>query len=173
MEKSFEEILREKMAQPVNVKGSTATMMPLEAMVLSVMNDAMKGNIQAIAFVRSITEGKVTDTEAEREEREQLLNEQVARLQDELEAAKLPTEETEELRLLAVEAITLRRIAQQLLSSTHSDIVNKPSPGGADKQELSITNRLYTDLRKQWSSAWGSYKQGLFNQSLLLSRIIE
>ena len=173
MEKSFEDILREKMAQPVNVKGSTATMMPLEAMVLSVMNDAMKGNIQAIAFVRSITEGKVTDTEAEREERERLLDEQVARLQDELQAAKLPTEETEELRLLAVEAITLRRIAQQLLSSNHSDIVNKPSPGGTDKQELSITNRLYTDLRKQWASAWGSYKQGLFNQSLLLSRIIE
>ena len=100
MQQSFEEILREKMSQPVTVKGRDQQIMPMEAMVLSVMNDAMKGSIQAIAFIRSITEGKTTDSEAEREERAKRLNEEVARLQEELKAAQLPTEETEELRLL-------------------------------------------------------------------------
>ena len=166
MQQSFEEILREKMSQPVTVKGRDQQIMPMEAMVLSVMNDAMKGSIQAIAFIRSITEGKATDSEAEREERAKRLNEEVARLQEELKAAQLPIEETEELRLLAVEGITLRRIASQLLSDSHTDIVSRPATGGADKQELNITNRLYTDLRKQWTAAWQQYRQGLFNREI-------
>lgn len=159
------------MSQPVTVKGRDQQIMPMEAMVLSVMNDAMKGSIQAIAFIRSITEGKTTDSEAEREERQKRLNEEVARLQEELKTAQLPIEETEELRLLAVEAITLRRIANQLLSANHADIVSRPAPGGADKQELSITNRLYTDLRKQWTTAWQTYRQQLSNREILKKAI--
>lgn len=166
MQQSFEDILREKMAQPVSVKGRDAQIMPMEAMVLSVMNDAMKGSIQAITFIRQITEGKTTDTDADREEREKALAEEVERLKGELRTAGLPQDETEELRLLAVEAITLRRIAGQLLSSGHTDIVSRPAAGGTDKQELSITNRLYTDLRKQWTQAWQQYRQQLYTREM-------
>lgn len=54
--KTFEEILREKMQQPVTVKGKDVSIMPTEAMVMSVMNNAMKGEIGAILFIRALTE---------------------------------------------------------------------------------------------------------------------
>ena len=41
---TFEEILQQEMAQPVRIKGSDATVTPMQAMIKSVMANAMKGD---------------------------------------------------------------------------------------------------------------------------------
>lgn len=50
MQQSLEEILRAKMAVPVSIKGKEgATVMPMEAIAMAIMNNAMCGEAKAIA----------------------------------------------------------------------------------------------------------------------------
>ena len=65
---SFDELLRAELAKPAQMK-SGGTIQPMEAMVKSVVNNAMKGDLAAIAFIRNMT--KDADPEAERRAREQ------------------------------------------------------------------------------------------------------
>ena len=84
---SFEDLLKARLADPVKDKTGRAIvnndgtlMTPMEAMVMSVVNSAMKGDIASIAFIRNMT--KATDPEAESEHRQRM-----AQRTDELEAA--------------------------------------------------------------------------------------
>lgn len=53
---SLEEILRAKMAVPVNIKGKEgATVMPMEAIAMAIMNNAMRGDLAAANFIRQLT----------------------------------------------------------------------------------------------------------------------
>lgn len=48
MQQSLEEILRSRMAQPVSIKGKEgATVMPMEAIAMAIMNNAMRGDLAA------------------------------------------------------------------------------------------------------------------------------
>ena len=44
------------MAQPVSIKGKEgATVMPMEAIAMAIMNNAMKGDLAAANFIRQLT----------------------------------------------------------------------------------------------------------------------
>ena len=58
---TFEEILQQEMAQPVRIKGSDATVTPQQAMIKSVMANAMKGDLSAILFLKQMTRPAETD----------------------------------------------------------------------------------------------------------------
>jgi hypothetical protein len=64
---SFDKLLREELARPATMKGG-GTIKPMEAMVKSVVNNAMKGDLASIAFIRNMT--KEADPESERQARE-------------------------------------------------------------------------------------------------------
>ena len=66
MQQSLEEILRSRMAQSVNVKdpktgktkvdenGLPVQVMPMEAIAMAIMNNAMKGDLAAANFIRQL-----------------------------------------------------------------------------------------------------------------------
>ena len=60
--KTIEEILQERLAAPVRQKSGAIltndqgeSLLPLEAMIMSVMTNAMRGDIAAIAFIQNLT----------------------------------------------------------------------------------------------------------------------
>lgn len=163
MQQSLEEILRAKMAVPVNVKGKEgATVMPLEAIALAIMNNAMKGDLAAANFIRQLTGGGRDAGQDEAKARERLLA-VVAELRSCLVADGLvPAEGSPELELLAVEFSTLRRIAALLMAEGHTDIVVT-----ATKQELSSTNRTYNDLVKLFSQHMRDFRQQLIQAKIM------
>ena len=67
MQQSLEEILRAKMAVPVYAKdpktgkqkvdnnGVPVQMLPMEAIAMAIMNNAMKGDLAAANFIRQLT----------------------------------------------------------------------------------------------------------------------
>ena len=168
-QKSFEQILAEKMAVPVSVKGKEGTsVMPMEAMVLAVMNDAMHGSVQSIQFIRSLTERTTATDEAAQQEADRLLGETRTELTDALRQERLePTGKEPELELLARDLLTLRRVARAFASPDHRDIVVTPQKAGGDRQELSITNKVYIDLRKQWLADYTDFKQQLMRAKMM------
>ncbi len=154
--KTFEEILKEKMTETVAVKGTTERVLPMEAMVMSVMNAAMKGDIGAILFIRSLTEQRESGNA---EEQKKVLADTIQELRDALplNGIKPPRCNDLELEFLARNLITLRRVADSMTAKGHKDIQVTPQRDGSEKQELSTTNRIYNDLYKQWKSDWRDY----------------
>ena len=124
MQQSLEEILRSRMAQPVSIKGKEgATVMPMEAIAMAIMNNAMKGDLAAANFIRQLT-GTARDPQHDEAKARERLLAVVAELRTALEADGLkPADGSPELELLAVEFSTLRRIAALLMADGHTDIV--------------------------------------------------
>ena len=163
-ERTFVEILRERMGMPVKVKGADATVMPMEAMVMSVMNNAMKGDIGAILFIRNLKDNR--EDSVDLEEQRKVLAQTVEELSDELKRERLDVGKSAELELLAVQLITLRRIASTMAGSGHKDIQVMPQKDGSERRELSTTNRIFNDLYKAWRKDWSEYRNGLLRAKM-------
>lgn len=167
MQKTFEEILREKMAVPVSIKGKDATVLPMEAMVLSVMNDAMRGNIAAILFIRSLTERNTGTDEDFIRQRQAILTQTIAELHRELQADGLEIGiDSAELQLIARQLLTLRTIAETMDTPTHRPVTVTPQKDGSDRAELSHTNRIFNDLYKAWRKDWQELRQQLVTRQM-------
>lgn len=122
------------MAQPVSIKGKEgATVMPMEAIAMAIMNNAMKGDLAAANFIRQLT-GTARDPQLDEAKARERLLAVVAELRTALEADGLkPADGSPELELLAVEFSTLRRIAALLMADGHTDIVvTATKPKGDD-----------------------------------------
>ena len=111
---TFEEILQQEMAQPVRIKGSDATVTPQQAMIKSVMANAMKGDLSAILFLKQMTRPAETDGDRQHQTaQQQLLADTRQELSDALTRQGLPpTGYDVELELLARQVMTLRRVAE-------------------------------------------------------------
>ncbi len=167
MQRTFEEILREKMAVPVSIKGKDATVLPMEAMVLSVMNDAMRGNIAAILFIRSLTERNTGTDEDYLKQRRQMLADTIAELHHELQADGLDIDpKAAELQLIARQLLTLRTIAETMDTPTHRPVTITPQKDGSDRTELSPTNRIFNDLYRQWRKDWQELRQQIVQRQM-------
>ena len=172
-QKSFEEILRSRMAEMVNVKdksGNTVKQVTLmEAAINKVIDNAVnRGDLAAIQFIRSLTERTGTTDEAAQQEADELLRQTRTELADGLRKDQLqPTGSEPELELLARDLVTLRRMARAFASPDHRDIVVTPQKAGGDRQELSITNKVYIDLRRQWLADYTDFKQQLMRAKMM------
>ena len=166
--RTFEEILREKMSQPVAIKGKDATVMPSEAMVMAVMNNAMKGDIGAILFIRNLTDRRNDENDEYRAQQQQHLKNTIDELRNELEGNGLSVPETmAELELIARQLITLRRVADTMDGTSPRDIQVTPQKDGSEKTELSTTNRIFNDLYKQWKTDWKELRQSIVSREML------
>lgn len=164
---SFEEILREQLAKPAPIKGGDGTIMPMQAMVMAVMNNAMKGDLGAILFIKGMTDRRVEDNDAYLKQQQKKLSETIQELCKALKSDGLQVSANmPELELIARQLVTLRRIAETMNSVNHRDIIIMPQKDGNEKTELSTTNRIYNDLYKQWKADWKDLRESIFNRQM-------
>lgn len=168
----FEELLQRELSQQVKIKGTEATVSPMEAMIKSVTANAMRGDLQAIAFIRAMTAPATTDDDRQHVEAEQ---QRLTATTDELrhnltQQGLPPTGYDTELELLARQLITLRRVAEATDMPRFRTIDIIPQKAGNDRQELSQTNRIWLDLRKQFLQDWQSLRQQIQQQILMKRR---
>lgn len=163
----FTDILRRKLAEPVQVKGRDTYISPQEAMVMAVMSDAMHGNISAINFIRALTEQQPAPNPAAEQAQAQRLADTIAELHALLTADALtPPDNSPELELLARQLIVLRQVGQLVTADGAQPITVTPSKSGGDKTELSATNKIFNDLLKQWRNDWVEYYRALSQRTM-------
>ena len=159
MDKTFEDILREKMRTPVALKNQPgATVMPLEAMAMSVMNNAMKGDIPSIAFINNLTKQREDDTPEHRSAQEKLFRDKCAALQRELEDEELWLGQQTELEQLARQALAIDRVGALMEQQGHRDVEEKTLRDGSQQIQLSTVDRIYLDLCKQFRQDLKDFK---------------
>jgi hypothetical protein len=125
----FNELLRSRLEAPVKDKMGNAIVnqetgehfTALEAMVMSVVNNAMKGDIASIAFIRNIT--KTTDVEADEaraREMGEYMKEVVGRLRKQLQSEGLYDGQDQEIEMLAETVILTEQLTAQMHSADFS-----------------------------------------------------
>ena len=166
-QKSFVDILNEKMQEVITSKDAKKTYLPMEAMVMAVMNNAMKGDISAILFIRGLTEKHTDDSPEYEAQQQQLLKNTIDELKDELKHYNVTLcDNVPELELFARQLITLRRIGNITMKEGHKDLQITPQKDGSNKSELSTTNKIFNDLYKQWQKEWKDYRDLLMGYEI-------
>ena len=164
---TFEEILKEQLAQPVPVKGKPGeTVMPIKAMVLAVMAKATKGDIPSIVFINNLIVKPHEETEEEKVIRKCAIDIVKNEIRNGFAADGLVVTDEMELENLATQQMTLRRIAAIMGRSDHRDIESQTQKDGSVKLQLSAVNRIYSDLLKEFRADYKAFRVQLIQQKL-------
>lgn len=128
---SFEEILQKELNKPVALKNQPGVYMePMEAMVKSLMNNAMKGDIASIAFIQNMT--KTHDAEAEqkqREEHEQRLNKKCEELKSMLVGEGNYFNQDEEVKQLAEISLLIDKLSYIIAAPDFQEVMTDARTG--------------------------------------------
>lgn len=151
---TFEEILKDKMEKTqISVSqadGTKAVVNPMEAMVLNVMNKAIKDrDLGAINFIRNLMGTQREETEEQAAERERLRHEAEHDITEEFKAEGLTLAPTD-AEMLASQLLTIRRLAALMEHPDHQDTEERPQRDGSRQVQLSQLNRIYQDTVKQY-----------------------
>lgn len=150
---TFEELLQAEMETPITVTDKktqqTHEMMPLRAMVIAVKNNAMKGDIGAIQFVRNLMGTQREETEEQAAERTRLRQQAEHDITEEFKAEGLTLAPTD-AEMLASQLLTIRRLAALMEHPDHQDTEERPQRDGTRQVQLSQLNRIYADTVKQY-----------------------
>lgn len=164
---TFDEILKEKLAEPLPVKGKPGeTVMPIEAMVTAVMGKAIKGDIPSIVFINNMIVKPQEETEEEKLAKQQQLNQVKTEIKNNLTNEKLTVYDEIELENLATQLMVIRRVAAILGRDNHKDIASQTQKDGTVKLELSTINRIFDDLVKGYRADYKAFRVQLIQQKL-------
>lgn len=156
---NFEDLLKLRLDAPVRKKGSNEVllnergeqMLPMEAMVMSVVNNAMKGDIASIQFIRRISSAEKKESidgsvlEAARLQAEDDIREMLK--MEGLQVEDMPPLDIERL---SHDLLTLRRLEGVMESSDHRDLETEFRKDGSEFLSLSPVNRLHGELAKKF-----------------------
>lgn len=164
---TFDEILKEKLAEPLPVKGKPGeTVMPIEAMVTAVMGKAIKGDIPSIVFINNMIVKPQEETEEEKLAKQQQLNQVKTEIKSNLTNEGLVVYDEIELENLATQLMVIRRVAAIMGRDNHKDIASQTQKDGTVKLELSTINRIFDDLVKEYRADYKAFRVQLIQQKL-------
>ena len=163
---TFDKILKEKLQKPVKAKGDGGkTMTPEEAMVNALLNNAMKGDIASISFIRNVT--KVCDPEAEtkalREHTENVKAIAVS-LKEQLEEEGVWDGQATEVAMLAETAVFFDNLTRQMASPDFQEVVTDPRSG---KQTVSPLIALRDSQRELFDKQLAKLRQDAINRRII------
>lgn len=173
--KTIEEILQERLAAPVRQKsGAILTndqgepLLPLEAMIMSVMTNAMRGDIAAIAFIQNLTKKQAPDDPAWRAYQQQQLIENIADIKAQLDADHIYEPSTDvEIDRLANSLLIIQRLEAKMRESGHEDITTETNRSGQQSARLSIIDDLRNKLLKQFNADLRQLRQDAQNRFIM------
>lgn len=138
--KSFDEILKAKLADPVrNKQGNVLRnergeiMTAQEAMVMSIVNNAMKGDIAAISIVRNITREARQDSKGD--SRTEAVEQFAEGIKQRLHGENLYDGQDDDIRLLAETRYMVDVLSRQTMAPDFEPVVVEYSRDGAVKSK--------------------------------------
>lgn len=160
MAEDFTTLLRRRLSAPVKDKQgkvlideeTNSYMTALDAMVMSVVNNAMRGDIGSIAFIRNITknDNAVEDEELVRQREEQSAKMR-AQLKEQLENEGFYDGQDFEIGMLADTAILIEELNEQMRRPDFSATISEYTSTGNTK---TVINPILTMRDQQQDKFW-------------------
>lgn len=159
---SLEQSLLAELQKDVKLKGGQIAtdengnpLKAFDAIAKSIMNNAMKGDIAAVNFIRNIT--KQSNPEADEQRRaaaEQALAEQTARLQHELENEGLWIGQQIEIEQLAQNWLIIESLNTQMQAADYTDIIQEMKKDGSVSIRINPLHEWRDRYQKQFLNDW-------------------
>ena len=162
----FDEILKEKLATPVPVKGKEGvTMDPMEAMVNALMTNAMKGDIASISFIRNMTNVVNPEQESKAQsEYTQYVADVADRLKHQLMDENAWDGQQTEVEMLADIAIMVEKISRQMAMPDFQAVITDPRTG---KQTVSPLIQLRDNQRELFDRQFAKLRNEAINRQII------
>ena len=135
------------------------------AIAMSIMQQALKGDIAAVSFIRNFL--RQTDPqEAEQRKREAAdkLAATTQTLRAELERDNLWTGQVVELEQLAQDHCVIDRLNQQMQADDYQDILTEMKKDGTMTVRTHPLLDIRNKLQKQWQADWQAHRQEAFRR---------
>lgn len=173
---NFEELLRARLAQPIKDKqgnlivnqDTQSPMTALDAMVMSVVNNAMKGDIASIAFIRNMTHSP--DAEADRCRQEEMQNRTTAikdNLLKQLQAQQLYDGQDIELEQVAATALLVEQLTEQMRQSDFQPTVTEYRRDGSTQAIINPLVTLRDQQQQRFQQQLDKLRQDAINRRVI------
>lgn len=170
---TLEEAFAHELAKDVKLKGGGTAidpdtgqpLKPAKAIAMSIMQQALKGDIAAVSFIRNFL--RQTDPqEAEQRKREAAdkLAATTQTLRAELERDNLWTGQVVELEQLAQDHCVIDRLNQQMQADDYQDILTEMKKDGTMTVRTHPLLDIRNKLQKQWQADWQAHRQEAFRR---------
>lgn len=170
---TLEEAFAHELAKDVKLKGGGTAidpdtgqpLKPAKAIAMSIMQQALKGDIAAVSFIRNFM--RQTDPqEAEQRKREAAdkLAATTQTLRAELERDNLWTGQVVELEQLAQDHCVIDRLNQQMQADDYQDILTEMKKDGTMTVRTHPLLDIRNKLQKQWQADWQAHRQEAFRR---------
>lgn len=155
---TLEDLIIQKLSMVVNTKdGRTATdnegkpLTPKAAIALSILNNAMKGDIQSATFIRNVTRSATSqDVEQRRQQYARHLEDIRKQIQTELESEQLYIGQDMEIEQLAKTKILIDRMSEAMQEPDYEDIITEYKHDGTTTQRINPLHDRWDKLQKQF-----------------------
>lgn len=165
--KSFDELLKDRLAAPVRSKQGEVlhtengeVMTAQDAMVMSIVNNAMKGDIAAISIVRNLTrESAGKDDATQQTEREKLMQTFFDSLKSQLQNEKAYDGQDEEIRLLAETRYLVDVITRQIQAPDFQPVIVEYGKDGTTKSKPNPLVEMHDQQEAKFKAALDKVRQ--------------
>lgn len=160
----LETLIKQRLAKPVkNSSGATLLndegqpLTALDAMVMSVVNNAMKGDIASLLFVQNITRSRTADDEYFSQQ-QKLLKEKKEYIKTQLDAEGLYINQDEEIERVAGTLLVCTRLERLMMESDNQDIVSEFKKDGTSTVKISPLNEIRDKYVRMYSEQLNELK---------------
>lgn len=168
---NFEELLRARLAAPIKDKtgrviinqDTQQAMSAIEAMVMSVVNNAMKGDIASIAFIRNFTKQPDVNDQIKTAEKLQAI---VASLTKQLQGEKLYDGQDSEIAMLAETQLLVDKLTEQMHQADFEPTITEYRRDGSTQTIINPLTKLRDDQQDRFRSQLDKIRKDALNRIL-------
>ena len=169
---SFEDLLRARLAAPIKDKtgrvivnqDTQQAMTAMEAMVMSVVNNAMKGDIASIAFIRNFT--KQPDGAGMEEQTDNQLQTIIDALKQQLQGEKLYDGQDAEIAMLAETQLLVDKLTHQMHQSDYEPTITEYRRDGSTQTIINPLTKLRDDQQDRFRAQLDKLRKDALNRIL-------
>lgn len=175
---SLEDALKAELQKDVKLKGGQVAVdedgRPLkafDAIAKSIMNNAMKGDIAAVNFIRNLTKQGDADADRQRvEEHRRRVQEACTKIINELKTEGLWLGQQVEVEQLAENWLIIDRLNEQMLHSDYRDIIQEMRKDGSVQIRINPIHEWRDKYQKQFLSDMAQLRDDAQSRTIMIEQ---
>lgn len=171
---SFEDLLRARLAAPIKDKtgrviinqDTQEAMTAMEAMVMSVVNNAMKGDIASIAFIRNFSKQPDQNSQLQQQQMEAKLKAAIDSLTKQLQGERLYDGQDSEIAMLAETQLLVDKLTEQMHQADFEPTITEYRRDGSTQTIINPLTKLRDDQQDRFRAQLDKLRKDALNRIL-------
>lgn len=170
---SFEDLLRARLAAPIKDKtgrviinqDTREAMTAMEAMVMSVVNNAMKGDIASIAFIRNFSKQPDQNSQLQ-QQMEAKLKTVIDSITKQLQGERLYDGQDSEIAMLAETQMLVDKLTEQMHQADYEPTITEYRRDGSTQTVINPLTKLRDEQQDRFRAQLDKLRKDALNRIL-------